>query len=244
MDRKSRASRPLKWTAGALGVVTGAYASYAGVTWLRYGHPAPASGDDVDPLLDQFMPVYDVTERHHIRVAAPAEITFAAACEQDLMALPVVRAIFKAREVLLGSDPDTAAHPRGLLALTKSIGWGALAEVPDREIVMGAVAQPWYANVVFRPLPPHEFVAFDEPDYAKIVWTLRADAIGTNASIFRTDTRAVATDAAARAKFRRYWSFLSPGIILIRWASLSPLRADAERRARLGILAAQDPRTA
>ena len=69
-------------------------------------------------------------------------------------------------------------------------------------------------------------------DYVKIVWTLRADAIGADASIFRTETRAIATDATARAKFRRYWSFLSPGIILIRWASLSPLKAEAERRAR------------
>jgi hypothetical protein len=92
--------------------------------------------------------------------------------------------------------------------------------------------------VVFRALPPQQFLAFAQPDYVKIVWTLRADTIGANASIFRTETRAVATDTAARAKFRRYWSFLSPGIILIRWASLRPLRADAERRARLGVLAA------
>jgi len=39
------------------------------------------------------------------------------------------------------------------------------------------------------------------------------------------------TDPAARAKFRRYWSFLSPGIFLIRWISLGPLKAEAERRA-------------
>jgi hypothetical protein len=82
---------------------------------------------------------------------------------------------------------------------------------------------------VFRPLPPREFVVFDEPHYVKIVWTLRADAIGASASIFRTETRAIATDPTARAKFRRYWAFLSPGIILIRWASLRPLKAEAER---------------
>jgi hypothetical protein len=223
----------LKWAAGALGVAAGAYAGYVAMTWLRYGHPASANADDVDPLLDHFMPVYDVAERHHIHVAAPAEITFSTACEQDLMALPVARAIFKAREVVLGSEPDTTPHPRGLLALTKSIGWGELAEVPGREIVMGAVTQPWEANVVFRALPPHEFIAFHEPDYVKIVWTLRADAIDANASIFRTETRAVAAGPIARAKFRRYWSLLSPGIILIRWASLQPLRVDAEQRARL-----------
>jgi hypothetical protein len=225
--------RALKWTAGALGgVAAGAYAGYAGVTWLRYGNPAPANADEADSLFDQFMPVYDVADRHHIHVAAPPDVTFAAAGEQDLMALPVVQAIFKAREVLLRSEPDTAAHPRGLLALTKSIGWAVLAEVQGREVVMGAVTQPWEANVVFRPLPPAEFIAFDEPDYVKIAWTLRADPIGADASIFRTETRAIATDAVARAKFRRYWSFLSPGIMLIRWASLGPLKREAERRSR------------
>jgi hypothetical protein len=231
----------LKSAAGALGLAADAYAGYVVMTWLRYGHSAPAGADDVHPLLDQFMPVYEVAERHHIHVAAPGDITFAAAGEQDLMARPMVRAIFKAREVVLWSEPDTTTHPRGLLALTKSIGWGVLAEVSGREVVMGAVTQPWEANVVFRSLPPHEFAAFDEPDYVKIVWTLRADPIGANTSIFRTETRAVATDAVARAKFRRYWSFLSPGIILIRRASLKPLRADAERRARLGSLAAHAP---
>ena len=221
------------WAVRALGVAAGAYAGYVGVTWLRYGHPAPASTDDGDVLLDRFMPVYDVVERHHVDVAAPAGITFAAACEQDLMAGPLVRAIFKAREIVLGSEPDTGTRPRGLLEMTKSLGWGVLADVQDREIVMGTITQPWEANVVFRSLPPDQFLAFDDPEYVKIVWTLRADAIGSSASIFRTETRAVATDATARAKFRRYWSFLSPGIILIRWASLHPLKAEAEQRARL-----------
>jgi hypothetical protein len=179
------------------------------------------------------MPVYEVAERHHIGVAAPADVTFTAACEQDLMALPLVRAIFKAREVVLGAEPETVARPRGLLALTKSIGWGVLAEVPGREVVMGTVTQPWHANVVFRPLPPHEFAAFDEPGYVKIVWTLRADATSPRDSVFRTETRVVTTDAAARTKFRWYWARFSPGIQLIRWLSLVPVRHDAERRARL-----------
>jgi hypothetical protein len=224
----------LKWVAGGLGLATGAYGGYVGITWLRFGRCAPASADEADALLDRFMPVYDVVERHHIRVAAPAEVAFAAASEQELMALPVARAIFKAREILLGGEADPVARPRGLLAWTKSIGWGVLASIPDREVVMGAVTQPWRANVVFRALPPDEFAGFNEPDHVKIVWTLRADPVGANASIFRTETRALATDPAARAKFRRYWSFLSPGIILIRWASLRPLREDAERRARVG----------
>ena len=68
----------------------------------------------------------------------------------------------------------------------------------------------------------------------KIVWTLRADHIGESESTFRTETRAMATDAASRAKFRRYWSFVAPGIWMIRRVSLLVLKAEAERRSWAG----------
>jgi hypothetical protein len=215
----------------ATAVAGGTYATYAAVTWLRYGRPAAGRGDDVDPLLDRFMPAYDIAERHHVRVDAPADVTFAAACEMDLQQSRVVRTIFRAREVLLGSEPDSTTRPRGVVPFAKSLGWGVLVDLPGRELVMGAVTQPWQADVVFRPLPPEAFAAFEEPGYVKIVWTLRADPISVTQSIFRTETRAVATSATARTKFRRYWSFLSPGIILIRWMTLAPLKEEAERRA-------------
>ena len=178
------------------------------------------------------MPVYDIAERHHIRVAAPGHITIEAAREMDLNRSRVSRAIFRTREAVLGAARETAEHPRGIIAWTQSLGWGVLAEVPGREIVMGAVTQPWQANVSFTALPPDEFATFDAPDAVKIVWTLRADPVGEAASVFRIETRAVATDAEARRKFRRYWSLLSPGIIMIRWMALAPLKADAEARFR------------
>src|SRR5688500_7450259 len=59
-----------------------------------------AMGVCTDPMLDRFMPIYDIAERHHIRVDAPAELAFASACEADLAASPIVRAIFKARELI------------------------------------------------------------------------------------------------------------------------------------------------
>jgi hypothetical protein len=63
------------------------------------------------------------------------------------------------------------------------------------------------------------------------VWSLRADPDGSGRCVLRTETRAVATDDAARQKFLRYWSRFSPGIILIRRLMLGPIRRDAERRA-------------
>jgi len=222
-----------RWLAAGVGLAAASYAAYVATTWYRYGHVTHhAGGEGADALLDQFMPTYDVAERHHVRIAAPAEITLAAAAEMYLEQSPIVRAIFKAREWIMRSHPAREPKSRAFLAQMRAIGWGVLAEIPGREIVMGAVTQPWMADVVFRPLPPDEFAAFHEPDYVKIVWTLRADSLGAAESIFRTETRVLTTDSTARAKFRRYWSFMSPGIILIRWMSLGPLKAEAERRAQ------------
>jgi hypothetical protein len=221
----------VKWVAACVGIAAAADATYAGVTWLRYGKPKTAHAADVDALLDMVMPKYEVTDRHKIRVAAPAEVTLSAAVDMDLESNPVVRAIFKGRQWILRSKPDTTIRPRGLLAQTKALGWGPLGELPGREIVMGAVTKPWEPNPEFRALPPEEFSAFREPGYVKIVWTLRADPIGSGKSVFRTETRAIATDEKARRKFRWYWSFLSPGISALRAATLPAVKTEAERRA-------------
>jgi len=230
--RENRIGAAGRWLAAAVGLAAASYAVYVATAWFRYGKVTRPSDDDQDALLDQFMPAYDVAERHHVRIGASAAITFQAASEMYLERSPIVRAIFKAREWVMGSHAAREPEVRAFLDQMRAIGWGVLAEIPGREIVMGAVTQPWMADVVFRPLPPAEFAAFHEPDFVKIVWTLRADPMGPAQSIFRTETRVVTTDSAARAKFRRYWAFASPGIILIRWASLGPLKAEAERRSR------------
>ncbi|RPI55083.1 MAG: hypothetical protein EHM55_08915 [Acidobacteria bacterium] len=231
MTRRRRIPWPVRAPAALAGMAAATYAAYVGAAWLRYGHPHRPDADEADDLLDRFMPAYDVAERHHIGVAAPAAITFAASMDMDLEDSPIIRAIFKGREILLGADRDRKVPVRGLVAVTKALGWGVLAERPDREIVMGAVTQPWKANVEFRSLPPDEFAAFDRPGFVKIVWTLRADAVDANRSIARTETRVVATDGEARRRFRWYWARFSAGIVLIREVSMRLVKTEAERRA-------------
>lgn len=227
MSRRSTAARVI---GAGIALGAGAYAAYAAVAWLRYGHPTRASRAARDPILDHLFPRHDVVERHAIRVRAPASVTLDTACDMDIMGTPVARAIFRARALILGAGRDDTPRSRGFVADMQALGWGLLAEVPGREIVMGGVTQPWHPNPVFRALTPEAFIAFDEPDFVKIAFTLRADPLDTHRSVFRTETRAVATDAAARATFRRYWALLSPGIILIRRSMLRPLAREAERR--------------
>ena len=63
------------------------------------------------------------------------------------------------------------------MPLVRSIGWRVLGENCGREIVVGAVAQPWEADVTFHGLNPDAFAAFTEPGYVKIAWSLRADPL-------------------------------------------------------------------
>lgn len=229
VSRRSRLPTIAAWSAAGAGLAAAEYAVSVGRSWLRYGQGPRSADDEGDALLDRFMPAYDVVERHQIRVQAPAAVTLAVARDQELLQLPVVRALVRGRELILGARPDERPRPRGLLAEVQSLGWVVLAELPNREVVVGAVTKPWEPNVTFRSIPPDEFAAFAEPDYVKIAWTLRADPIGQRAAMFRTETRALATGPAARTKFRRYGAFLSPGIRLIRRLSLRPLKTAAER---------------
>ena len=126
------------------------------------------------------------------------------------------------------SEVEEVVVTGSFIAQMRAIGWGVLAETAGREIVMGAITQPWQADVTFVPLDPAEFAAFREPGYVKIVWNLRVDPDGPDRAIFHTETRAIATDATARARFRNYWAFVSPGVWLIRRISLGLVKRDAE----------------
>jgi hypothetical protein len=200
---------------------------YAGFTWYRYGKVT--SGGPRNPLVDRFMPKYEVREVHQTRVAAPSDVTFGVAQNLDLRRSTIVRAIFTGRELLMGAEHSRREHPSSFLTEVMGLGWRVLAEEPERELVVGAVTQPWKPDVEFRGLAPEEFEGFQEPGYAKIVWTLAAKPAGDNASVFMTETRVATTDAESRNQFRRYWSVFSPGILLIRYEILRLVRREAER---------------
>lgn len=230
---RKTSSRARRILGGGAGAVTLLGLGYVTSQWLRYGHVRRRRA--APTLLDRFLPECEVLERHQTRVAAPVDTTFAAARAMSLASSPVVRAIFRGRELLMRSSAGERPEQRPaqpLIDEVLSIGWGVLAQEPGREIVLGAVTQPWKSDVKFRALPPDEFAAFDEPGFAKIAWTIRAEAIGPETSRFYTETRVATTDPEARKRFRRYWTMVSPGVRLIRRESLRLVRADAERRYR------------
>ena len=219
---------------GAAGLAALSYAGYASAAWARYGRRPLRQ--PADPILDRFLPDFEVVERHELRVRAPADVTFVAARDLDLNRSAIVRAIFAGRSLLMGASSSQDGSPAPLTAKALALGWGILAEVPGRKIVFGAVAKPWNADVVFESVPADEFAAFDRPGYAKIVWTLEAEPVGPDRSIARTETRVATTDRVSRERFRRYWAAVSPGVRLIRRQMLRVLRSGAERMWHAGVV--------
>ena len=221
--------RPIRFLLTAVTSLALAAVGQAALGWYRYGRRAmktPAGA------LDRCLPSYEVAEHHATDVAAPADVTYAAALDLRLDRSRLVRGIFSARELLLrGDTPDQPAEPLALRDITR-LGWRVVIEEPGRLMVLAAVTQPWEANPRFIGLPLDDFAGFDEPGYVKIAWSIAVEPRGVAASQFITETRVATTDADARRRFRLYWDAFSPGIKLIRREMLRLVRADAEARWR------------
>jgi hypothetical protein len=180
--------------------------------------------------LDRFIPEPDINERFETTVRAPAAVVLDTTARFDMQSLTSVRTIIRLRERFLQSAPHAPRPPQGLLEETRKLGWGLLAEEPGRLVICGARCQPWLADVKFVAIPPEEFAGYAGPGMVKIAWSLEAVETAPNVTRLAQETRAVATDAAARAKFLRYWRWARFGIVAIRLLMLPAVRREAERR--------------
>jgi hypothetical protein len=181
----------------------GAYGAYAAAAWYRYGRlERPRDASASDELLDVFIPAYELRERHHIRIGAPAELVLSATRELDL----------------------------GRLASPSD--WTVLAEAPGREIVLGTAARPRRAELAFRTVAAESFAAFDEPGFVKIALALRVEPLGPATALLHTEIRVAASEAKARKSFRRYWAAFAAGAAVLRLVLVRRAKAEAERRWR------------
>ena len=184
-------------------------------------------------LLGEFVPEYDFGEVHSARVCAPPERALSAVKLVKLGEMPLVRLLFVVRSI-----PAYGAGKRGL----PSDGWESLyeqmldfgfvllAEEPAREVVFGGIGQMFRASGGSRPVfrDAEGFLAFGEPGYAKVAMNFSVEALAGGAEL-RTETRVLATDAASRLRFGRYWRLIMPGSALVRrnWLTAAKRRAES-----------------
>jgi hypothetical protein len=151
--------------------------------------------------------------------------------------MPLVPLLFNLRSLplrLAGKRGLPRKKDEPLLAQMLAFGFTLLAEDPGREVVVGAIAQMWKrGGKAARIRDAAEFVAFDQPGFVKVAMNFRLEEHARGTRI-ETETRVLATDAASRKGFSRYWRVIRLGSGAIR---RSWLRAIARRASGKGTTA-------
>jgi len=184
-------------------------------------------------LIDKYLPRYDVFARHSAHVNAGAAVAYEKLRAIDLNRSRGIRWLFALRSLpsRFGRRRSGPGSPRYGTFLESALaqGWTLLEEVQDRELVMGTVTQPWKPVVKFLGVPASQFIAFAEPGFAKIAWSIAVQPDATG-SLVTLETRVLTTDTQSRRRFRRYWLVFSPFIKLIRRLILTLLQRDLRGR--------------
>ncbi len=175
-------------------------------------------------LLDDFLPSYDFVERHRIVCRASASATWRALHEADLVDSRLARALIALRGM--------KTPPRLTLDALIASGFSALAESPERELVMGLAGRFWTPSGGRIETDAAGFRGPIPPGTARVAWNFLAEPRSDGTTLLHTETRVACADAAARRRFRTYWFVIRPGSGLIRRAILRAVRAHAERAER------------
>jgi len=172
-------------------------------------------------IVDDFLPIYDVSDSVGTVVEADVSTTWDALMEVDLLEVgrrrPLV-ALLGALRVL----PDIVSHllhgeappasPKHLrLRDTTSLpqdqgGWILLGERPRDEIALGLVGKFWRPVIEFAKVAPAAFREFQEPGYAKTIYSLSVRSVDDRHTLLTGTMRTATTDERARRWFRRYWT--------------------------------------
>jgi hypothetical protein len=188
-------------------------------------------------LIDEFLPRYDVTERHSIEIRATPAAAYAALLETDFADNGVLRALTALRSLPTtlvewrrhgGVRPHRA---RMTLAALETAGFILLADAPPTELVLGIEGRFWALDGGRCTPPTSLFLSSPpQPGTARGIWNFTFTALDATRTLVATETRVLCADAAAQRRFLPYWYLIRAGSGLIRRAMLRQLRDAAERR--------------
>lgn len=213
----------------------------AGLAVAVIGGSLPSYETRVTPPrteLDQLIPVYQFSEFHSIRIAAPREKVYRSlklvTAEEILFfrTLVWIRRLGRpGPESILNPPPNTP-----LLDIATRTGFLLLADVPNQEYVVGTLVvapRGWRPRREPSAQAFKEFLASGQPGFAPALMNFRLEDCGEKpgsppCTLLTTETRIHATDASTRRAFARYWRVIYPGSSLIRAMWLRAIKKRAE----------------
>jgi hypothetical protein len=176
-------------------------------------------------LIDDFLPSYDVRERHRIKIHAPVEKVYDAVRRLDISQTRLSMLLFRLRGIPAGSFAPSCFTLDDFLKMRFIL----LGEKPNEELLLGLVGRFWTASGELRRLDAEGFRGFDEPGYAKAVWNFSLAGRSDGSVLLETETRVYCLDQASRRRFRLYWLLVGPFSGLIRREVLQAIKRSAEK---------------
>jgi len=172
-------------------------------------------------IVDDFLPIYDVSDAVATVVEADLATTWDALMEVDLLDVgrrrPLVGMLGALRILpdivshLLHGEPPPAAPRHLRLRDTVTLpqdqgGWILLGERARDEIALGLVGKFWRPVIEFAKVAPTAFRDYAEPGYAKTIYSLSVRPLSDHRTLLGGMMRTATTDEHARRWFRRYWA--------------------------------------
>jgi hypothetical protein len=189
----------------------------------------------VSTVLDRLVPSFQAVERHSTTIAASPDQVWAALSQVTASELRVFRVLMGVRALpgrLARSPRARFDADEPLLGWAVRFGFSILGEDARRELVVGAIGQPWRlaGGRGMAVAGGQDFAAFDQPGYAKMAANFRLDLIaGGRATRLSTETRVARTDPSSARRFGRYWRLIRPASGAIRRSWLTAIKRRAER---------------
>lgn len=172
------------------------------------------------PLIDEWLPEFDVGERHDVAVPVAPERALELALSTPVASDRIVRALVTAR----GMVAREATIEQFFLAHRFVV----LARTPT-EWVVGAVGAVWRPRGGLVRLDDGDaWRSAEVPGTIKAAADFRAERV-PGGSRLTTETRVKAMDERARRAFRAYWLAIGPFSALIRRRWLAAVMASAKR---------------
>jgi hypothetical protein len=192
-------------------------------------------------LLDKYLPKYDFTEVHTIKVKATPEAAYRAVIETTLGEISgFVRVLFWLRELpekLVGRNTNSMTADGPMIGQMEKNGFTIIEEQPPREkvfglIVPGKIGRVWDKSSGYSSQVPDaaEFLAFKDPNYLLVIANLMVQDSDTPGTVIvYTESRTMGLSPKAAKDFRPYWCFIRPWSGLIRRLWLKAIKRRAEK---------------
>ncbi len=189
-------------------------------------------------LLDDWLPKYDFTEVHTIKIKSSPEAAYRAIKETTMAEISgMVRLLFTLREL-----PEKLAG-RGIFEMKSQRpliedGFTKLDEQVPRELVVGLIVPGMIGRVWnqssrldnIEVTDAQAYSCFCQPDYLKVVANMLVEDTDEPGVVrVRTESRTKGLSDKARKNFRPYWAIIRPWSGLIRRLWLKAIKRRAER---------------